>query len=407
MPSRIRKLQKHRKLTNRKNKKNKTRLTKMRGGAAMPALIPSCSRLGDDNLIPNGLVYSAYLTELPYIQNQAQGSGQGYVLDHKHNRVLAYSDHAPIVYDLSHNPIINKYITIITWNVGQYGNQYHAATNTYNHKFNMQEVETLENYQIRLNNIVNAMVVMLNYQGQRQGDNHPFLFCQELPHLYRGNIDPNQLNTYFTSALRSAGLGILRDLSKLNEFGLIVKMGTNSQRFFVLNKNEYWDLTYERRDGSPGFLIFPRDRDEQDWRKFEIYYYEYPDRRGIIYYYYYVNIHAKHEPDESIAPEYILGFLKKIIDVIHRYRQTRGGSINNVTIYIIGDYNFNIASERPEGRLMRSTLENEDTNNLERKILNMHTFTTQNASGYSLADNNGNRNRCNVDCMLKVDLEEP
>jgi len=39
-----------------------------------------------------------------------------------------------------------------------------------------------------------------------------------------------------------------------------------------------------------------------------------------------------------------------------------------------------------------------------RQITSMYKLTTKEAKGYSLMDNNGNKNPCNVDCILKLDL---
>ena len=43
---------------------------------------------------------------------------------------------------------------------------------------------------------------------------------------------------------------------------------------------------------------------------------------------------------------------------------------------------------------------------LKRKIINMYKFTTKDAIGYSLIDNNGTISPCNIDCMLKLDLAQ-
>jgi len=378
-----------------------------------------CSAPGDPTLMSIGIPYKKYLTELPYIQNQAIGLGQGYVRDLFNGyNYPAFSDHAPIVYDLHDAPLSvkNNRITIITWNVGQYGNiliNKIPDSPTYNHKFNMRELETLENYKLRLTNIVSAMRRLLDYRQERAsrdkkyviGSNDPFLFCQELPHLYGGGIDPDQLNTYFIRELRHAGLGILRDSSQLNEFGLISKIGSTSQKFTVLNKNEYSNLKYP--DTSKSFIF--SSKINKEWRRFEIYFYDFQDRT-----YYYVNVHAIYYDNY----EYLLVFLNKIIDVIHVYRQKKlKTTIKNVTIYFIGDYNFNIADPLVSARNL-SVFFGKAGSSLKRNILSVYKFTARdnikhpsssvdygNRNGYSLSDNYGNRNYCNVDCMLKVVLQ--
>jgi len=382
MPSRNRKLFKRRTL--RKNKKLKKHLTKMRGGAAAAAYgyMPSssCFTPGDSQLIQFGVPDLSCLSESAY------------------NAATAYSDHAPIIYNFNLAPslLTNSYISIITWNVGQLGDYYNSVNNSYNHKFNLKRVETKDEYKQRLANIVRALASLLRNNKPASGNNHPFLFCQELPFI---SSQPNskELRDYFKYLLSQNSLGLVCDSSERNEFGLIVQLGSRSQRFNVLNKNEYWDLTY-----SNGKTIFPHSSSsDKEWRRFEIYYYEF----GVNTYYY-VNIHAIYTEEPAV----IVNFLNRIVDIIHIYRTNNGFSIDGVTIYIIGDYNFNIASPVIND-LIRSRYQSNPLHLFanqyltpKRKITNMYKLTTQNAEGFSLIDNNGTRSPCNIDCILKLDL---
>jgi hypothetical protein len=425
MPSRIRKISKRRKLTLRKNKKLKKRLTKMRGGAfasapssrysqssrssapssrptAPHARVQECFTLGDPNLILIGISDLNYLSASPSSSYDP--------------RRTMYSDHAPIIYNLREpSPITNPYISIITWNVGQFGDEKHTNPHThaitYNHKFNMERVETAIEYNTRLENLVRAMATMLSenipgnpnpYYPQLVA-NYPFLFCQELP-----TIEP--FRSQFIGLLTANGLGLLCDGDRANpnEFALIVKRRMpRSQRFTVLNKGVYMSYTYP--DGSllfpnsPTSIRYPNGLPNRELRRFEIYYYE---SRGITYYY--VNIHAPY----TTEPRVIVNFLNRIIDTIQIYRASRGQNINGVTIYLIGDYNFNIASPAINDLISTSYRSNplnlfaNPNPDLRRAISSMYKLTTQNAVGNSLQDNFGTPSQCNIDCILKLDLAQ-
>jgi hypothetical protein len=181
------------------------------------------------------------------------------------------------------------------------------------------------------------------------------------------------------------------DSTEQYDFGLIVKKGSTSQEFTVLDKTVYWDSVY-----ADGDLIFPRSSDTE-WKRFEIYYYTFG-----VHTYYYVNIHAKY----TEKPHEIVDFLQKIIDTIQVYRTRLRLGIDKVTIYLLGDYNFNIAS--PEINKLIFTDYGGDPlelfANSGRRITSMYKLTTVNAIGYSLKDNEGGKEPCNIDCILKLDL---
>lgn len=427
MPSRISKISKRRKLTPRKNKKLKKRLTKMRGGAfasapsrysasapssrltAPHARVLECFTQGDPNLILIGIpprISPGIPPDILYLSNNAYDASR-----------TMYSDHAPIIYNFSEpSPIKNPYISIITWNVGQFGNEEHRNPHTgaitYNHKFNMTRVETPDEYRQRLTNLVRAMATMLdNHNPGNQnpyyptrGTNYPFLFCQELP-------TQEPYRSQFIDLLTANGLGLLCDGDRANpnEFALILKSGMPlSQRFQVLNKNIYMSYTYP--DGS---LLFPNSSPSRKYpnglpnrelRRFEIYYYQASDRSGNITTYYYVNIHAPYTED----PPVIVNFLYRIVDTIQVHHINNRLSIDNVIIYLLGDYNFNIASPAINDLIHTSHGSNPlnlfANPGLRRRITSMYKLTTEDAEGYSLQDNIGTISQCNIDCILKLDL---
>ena len=79
--------------------------TQSRYTAPYPASMGECFTQGDPLLIPIGIPAEHYLSREKYNISSPM-----------------YSDHAPIIYNLSKlSPIPNPYISIITWNVGQFG----------------------------------------------------------------------------------------------------------------------------------------------------------------------------------------------------------------------------------------------------------------------------------------------
>ena len=366
-----------------------------------------CLDPADPLVITIGSPVSKFLSQQPYDSTQ-----------------LMYSDHAPIVYKFQYAPppVKNDYINIITWNVGIWGNTHFSSSDSYNHKFNMKARESIYDYKKRMNNLVGAFMELLTYRDNqpKEGHNLPFLFCQELPSInsfYFKGLETQQdihipLRQYFLTLLSSNGLDIVCDISGEYEFGLIVKLGTPFlQRFFVLNKKDYLGFTYSDKK-----QIFPRAKGHTDYKRFEIYYYT-TDIRGEKHTFYYVNIHAGF----TINTEYgkynqedgIIEFLTKILDVIQINHMQYNLHINNVSVYFIGDFNYNITSPKlneyvssaPSGGSYTPTLHTLlCASELRRQIISIHKLTTQNAEGFSLIDNAGNRSPCNIDCILKLDL---
>ena len=396
MPSKIKKLSKHQIIRKHKKTKNarKKLLSKMRGGsAAAAASSTECFTPHDVHLVQIGIQNEDYLSAEPYDSTKTM-----------------YSDHAPIIYNLSKapSPVTNPYVSIITWNVGMRGEEFESTDKitgekrvSYTHKFKMKDEESINNYKKRLENLVNAMAELLDSEDNKplKGNNHPFLFCQELPYINHTKSDSKDLCVLFKKLLSKKALGLLcetdKDKNQKYEFGLIVKMGSSSQRFTVLNQSEFQDAKYD--NGSP---VFPNTGiPDPALGRFEIYYYEF-----CLNTYYYVNIHARY----TKKPREIVEFLKKIVDTIQVYRKTKKLGIDGVTIYLIGDYNFNIASPKINKLILTDYVgdplrlfANPD---LRRRITSMYKLTTQNAIGYSLKDNEGGKEPCNIDCILKLDL---
>ena len=381
----------------------------MRGGAAAAAGQSSYSSSGTQSryTAPYQARAEACFTPVDSHLIQFGIPNENFLSATEYNAETAYSDHAPIIYNFKDAPapITNRFISIITWNVGQCGNYYDKASSSYNHKFNMERVEYDDEYRTRLENLVMAMAEMLlelthgnpNPYYPIKGGNYPFLFCQELP-----TIEP--FRKEFIDLLTKNGLGLLCDGDRANpnEFALIVKQGMqSSQRFIVLDKSIYDAYTYTN-----GSLVFPNSSPSskyphglpnQELRRFEIYYYAFGKNT-----YYYVNIHAKY----TVEPTVIVNFLNRIVDIIqiyHTSQQSQQPNINGVTIYLIGDYNFNIASPA-----INDLIDDKYSKNpfleLPRKINSMYKLTTRNAEGFSLIDNAGTISPCNIDCILKLDL---
>jgi hypothetical protein len=274
----------------------------------------------------------------------------------------------------------------------------------------MKRLEQLDEYRTRLRNLVHAMAEIINNPQTKalSGNNEPFLFCQELPFLYGNQDDPRESREMFMKILNIDGLGVLCDSTGKNEFGMIyIKDSHNSTKFTLLDKHDYQYLTYMNKK-----YVFPakgyrnlaqlQQTPTPDWRKFEIYFYALMQQT-----YYYVNVHVS---GESANPAVIVNLFNKIVDVIQLYRRSQRQDINNVTIYIIGDYNFNIASPAINNLITSSYMGNPlnlfANQDLRRKIINMYKFTTEDARGYSLVDNVGTLSQCNIDCMLKLYLAE-
>jgi hypothetical protein len=378
--------------SNKKTRKNSRRgksrrgrsrrhLSKMRGGAAAAAYPQTpCYDQSDRTVVFCGVPNLEFLSRVEYTSQLAM-----------------YSDHAPIIYtfDKLQPPLQNPFMTLITWNIAQWGNIYNQQKASYNHKFNMQRTETKSEYMQRVGYLVYAMSKLLG-DYKPKGNNDPFLFCQELP-------KEDELRKHLIDELNRYGLALITDDTMQSQFGLIVRQVSNSQFFSVLPKHYYWDYKYKNSK-----QIFPRSSKDKEWDRFEIYYYEFTNRQQTTMYFYYVNVHAFYTEDKKQAPAVIINFLNRILDVIHIHHFQKYGNINNITVYIIGDFNYNMLS--PDINAFVSiqnpnyTLFGNQFLDPPRRVKNIYKISTDQAIGYSLNNNMGGSEPCNVDCLLKIDF---
>ena len=258
-----------------------------------------------------------------------------------YNCITSYSDHAPIVYE------INPFVNIITWNVGNFGNEeYGNGQNiTYNHKFNLQRREKVDEYILRLMNIVSAMSDLINNNKTQKG-NPPFLFCQELPQMEHGG--PNADRTHqpmlieiFNKLLEKHKLKLIgfRDY----ECGLICDIYAPD----ILTYHD--DLTQKSRDQR--YSYFSTQNQET----------------------YYVNMHVAYKSN-------LEGEINTCIDEIKMV------SPNLERIFFLGDLNRSLLHQQFD--TLRSN--------------NFVIYTTLGNQAYSLADNQGTKNDHNVDGVLQV-----
>ena len=110
---------------------------------------------------------------------------------------------------------INPFVNIITWNIANFGNEEfnYKGIITYNHKFNLKRKENVDEYIIRLINIVSSMRNIIDTNKTDRGLN-PYLFCQELPQLEHGAPTVDRTNQplfieLFNKLLAQQGLGML------------------------------------------------------------------------------------------------------------------------------------------------------------------------------------------------------
>jgi hypothetical protein len=359
-----------------------------------------------------GIPYTNFLSDKPYSDYIKQG-------------LHVYSDHAPIIYDfrkirfksdfkLSDNPY-----NLITWNVAQFGNQKYPeklnpSSFTYNHKFYMKDLESEHNYMQRLINLASAMKTLLdnNISRTKNVNYEPFLFCQELP-----KPSEKTLRAQFNLELGNKNLELITDVTQNSEFGIITRKG-HSQKFTVIPKTSYWDYTYGNDT-----LIFPHvdvysnNKKDNEWKRFEIYFYTVPQKGANTLFFYYVNVHAffyaeNKDKDKDKATELIIDFLNRILDVIHIYHFSNNGNINNITVYIIGDFNYNMLSPEINTYVRNYQSRNPQLNYTlfgnqflvpPRKV-KIYKMSTDDAIGYSLKNNIGEPEPCNVDCLLKIDF---
>jgi hypothetical protein len=283
---------------------------------------------------------------------------------------LMYSDHAPILYP------INPYINIITWNVAQYGNIYNKQHKTYNHKFNMNRVETEPEYKVRLQNIVNAIDTLFSSCVKTKGE-APFVFLQELPNAHGSfkfaNKDKQmEFKKLFNILLRK------KDLSNISFNDRVITEDNNSEFGLIVKSGNPKNIKY-LGDFTPTF------KELLDLLKCEVYstlFYG----RSIVY----VNLHMKYEEDfkNSISLK-----LTRVTQGLYKFIKPTPS-----IIYFIGDFNNNIFED---------DIVIDKMNNSFRGVIpikNIEKYTTPGNKGYSSRDNLGNENPENIDGIIKVEF---
>jgi hypothetical protein len=336
--------------TYKKLNKNTKHLKTMKGGASGYASARPSSRPYRPSARPSDGQPGVQQTEIAY-HSYVKGITVPSVVEngkpiHKffspspYDCITSYSDHAPIVYE------INPFVNIITWNVGNFGNEeYSGANMTYNHKFNLDRREEVDEYILRLMNIVSAMRELINVNKSANGK-LPFLFCQELPQMEHGG--PNADRTHqkmlidiFTKLLQKNDLEILGN--PIFECSLIYDRQKGTTLQYIPNLSH---KSYQNR-----YSFFSTQNQET----------------------YYVNMHVAYK--SNLEEE-----IKRCIDEIYHI------SPAVQRIFFLGDMNRSLLHQKFDG--------------LQAK--NFVIYTTPNNSSFALADNKGTKNEHNVDGVLQV-----
>jgi len=279
-----------------------------------------------------------------------------------------YSDHAPILYP------INPYLNIITWNVAQYGNIYNKKHNTYNHKFNMNRLETEAEYKLRLQNIVNAIDNLVRSGVTETKEEAPFVFLQELPNAH--------------------GVFKFADKGKQTEFKILFNELLKRKHLINISSNDR--LITEDNNSEFGLIVRSDDprkieplpsftKKFKDYIKCEVYFTVFK-RRSIVY----VNLHMKYEKDfKNSISRRLTHVTKELFKLIEPKPSI---------IFFIGDFNNNIF----EDNFVIDKMNDSFTGLMP--IKKIEKYTTPGNKGYSLRDNSGNENLENIDGIIKVEF---
>jgi len=342
--------------TYKKLNKNTKHLKTMKGGASghasarpsRPSARPSRPSArpsdGQPGVQPKEIKYPPYATKItqPSVQNNGIPN-ETFLSSDQYDCITSYSDHAPIVYE------INQYLKIITWNVGNFGNEQFGSVQktTYNHKFTLSGTEQVDEYILRLMNIVSAMRELINDNDNTSLNSKlPFLFCQELPQMEHGGPRADRshqpmLIEIFTKLLAKNGLALLGNPNY--ECGLIYDISQDPPLIY------YDDLTQYSRDKR--YSYFSTQNQET----------------------YYVNMHVAYKYNLEEEINTCIDEIKRVSPAVKR-------------IFFLGDMNRSLLHQKFDG--------------LHAK--NFVIYTTPNNSSFSLADNKGTKNEHNVDGVLQV-----
>ena len=365
-------------------------------------------------IVYNGTSLPDFLTSNPYLEVVREG-----------NRV--YSDHAPIKYIIDGK-------TIITWNIGQWGclgpynsgdrlisintitpgEEFDEKKYSYNHKFNNIQLETLEQYKQRLQNIALAineiytanptaifllqeLPVVVKDSNKHQGP-FPVDFLSTLLPIFYENIgmlsslSPAQSESYesfgtvmsecvvvFNSALSRYGLKILRDNCSSS---MIVRNGN-------LNFKDY-NLVEAIKGYFVGGLYktFPVTSLDSGINGF----FDITDPSKL-----YISIHIRmkaYRIENSVSHVVEFSDLTKLHDILQAYKQQfirrnsgEPDESNKIRkVYFCGDFNM------PANFIK----------NLTTAQISLHT--TPDEECFSLCNNKGAKNPKNIDLILEMDI---
>ena len=331
--------------------KHKKAVKTMKGGASASASHQSrksAASAEQPGVQPTEIYYPPYIPRTPTPTPSVLRNGihiNDFYSSSPYNCITSYSDHAPIVYE------INPFVKIITWNVGNFGNEeYGNGQNiTYNHKFNLQRREEVDEYILRLMNIVSAMSDLINNNKTQKGNYPPFLFCQELPQMNHGG----------PKADKSHQPMLIEIFNKLLEKHKLKLIGFRDYECGLI-----CDID------APDILTYHDDL-TQNSREQRYSYFSTSDQNT-----YYVNMHVAYNSD---LEQDIIKCISKII--------SKSPGIKIKRIFFLGDLNRSLLHQNFDKLKMQN---------------NFVIYTTPGNTGYSLADNQGTQNEHNVDGVLQV-----
>lgn len=376
-----------------------------------------------------------------------------------------YSDHAPIVYDLSP---INPFIKIITWNVANFGDNAFPDSSgkiVYNHKFSITNnanfpngKETENHYNARLERIAKAISDLFENNKPLADKCDPVFMCQELPSM----IEPNKnLKIYTNPHYGTANLE--RDTIKYNQINtfktkLNEELKKHKLRLLNLpaNKSHYPECNMIIREGNPtrqgdnieqGILVIGKEK--LNWNTINDYLpnklnpvpqidkttnidaiFEGPEnkanrtfinnllyRSGYSYKIYFekylVIFVSVHTQLPIVCDNLITAMVATLIDQIDSImaaKTTKPKYESLLSIIFAGDFNRSLAPEKEQFTQFTQLKQYLTRNNIKAS-LNRYSAKpiTEGGTDYktSFGDNKGGYNADNVDCVLEVKFDPP
>lgn len=363
-----------------------------------------------------------------------------------------YSDHAPIVYDLSP---VNPFIKIITWNVANFGDTPITDKGNiigYNHKFSITNnanfpngKETEKHYNARLERIAKAISDLFKKYKPLADNCDPVFMCQELP-SFKDTGDPNttEFQTYktymqtcidnFIKYLASYGLELLNlkkkkdntiDYEYIPECNMIISKTVNSninQGIIVIgieklkfeNIAQYFPVKIKQNPNPGDTLddthpIFKGKENKlnRQFRNNLLY------RSGYSYKIYFekylvifVSVHIQVPIVCDTLITAMVATLIDQIDSIMAAKTTRPKYESLLSIIFAGDFNRSLANE-PFTQLKDYLTRNNILASLNRYSAKPRKEGGIDYNKTSFGDNKGGYNADNVDCVLEVKFDPP